>query len=188
MVLATTVMRTLARGAVTPFVTEKLKRVASDGLEMYLYPADLLLRGDKKKVAHVRTMLTRTRLDHHAYLVGDPDGQKIQAELSRLTEMLDREDAPASGSMIVTRLRQAYTQLMSTDMPFGDWVILDAMARKLERRLLAAHLVQPDDLPIDKVGDHLHEVEDELHGPAPAWMAHRERGAGGVARHVNRRA
>src|SRR2546421_3489239 len=89
MVFATPVMRTLAGGAVAPFVSEKLRRIAADGWEMYLYPADLLLRGRPTQVARVRAMFDRTKLDANAYLVGSPEAQKIQMELSHLNETLD---------------------------------------------------------------------------------------------------
>ena len=182
MVLATTVMRTFARGAVAPFVSEKLKRVIGDGVEMYLYPSDLLLRGDKNKVAHIRAMLTRTKLDHHAYLVGDPEAQRIQKELSRLNDDLDRDEGPAADHQIVLRLKLAYSQLMEADMPFEDWAIIDGLARKLERRLIGARVVSPDALPIDEVGDHLHQIEEDVHGHdahLPDWIPRgHERGSG----------
>ncbi|HEV7559412.1 MAG TPA: hypothetical protein VGO00_28245, partial [Kofleriaceae bacterium] len=53
MVLATTIMRTLAASAVSPFVAKKLRRVTADGIEMYLYPGDLLLRGKTFQVSKV---------------------------------------------------------------------------------------------------------------------------------------
>ena len=173
MVLATSVMRTFARGAVAPFVGEKLRRVAGDGVELYLYPSDLLLRGDKNKVARIRAMLTRTRIDHHAYLVGDAEAQRIQAELSRLDDNLDRDDGPAADHQIVLGLKVTYAQLMAADMPFADWAIIDGLARKLERRLVGARVVQPDDLPIDQVGDQLQQIEKTVHRAdehAPAWI------------------
>jgi hypothetical protein len=46
-----------------------------------------------------------------------------------------------------------YAQLIEADVPYGDWVILDAMARRLERRMLAAGIVHPDRLPVDQAAD-----------------------------------
>lgn len=150
MVLATTIMRTFARGAVAPFVSDTLQRIAAPGVEMYLYPADLLLRGEPSKVARVRTMFGRTELDAHAYLVGSPEGQKLQKELSRQARELETDRGT---SVLAVQLRQLYGQLMHADIPYEDWVMLDLLARRQERRLLAVGVVQPGALPIDQVGD-----------------------------------
>ena len=146
--LATTVMRTLAGGAVAPFVTEKLKRVEGEKIQISLYPADLLLRGEPQTVARVRAMFTRTKLDHDAYLVSDPKAQKLQAELSRQNHVLDEGTAT---QLLATQLEQLYGQIMRLDVSYDQWVILDTLARRFERRLLDAHLVAGDDLPIDRV-------------------------------------
>lgn len=147
MVLATTIMRTLARGSVAPFVSEKLQRIGSDGIELYLYPADLLLRGQPKKVAHVRAMFDRTALDADAYLVASPEAQAIQGELSRLSDLLCAPQIEFPRA-IATRLRQAYDEISRTDIAYDEWVILDAMARRIEARLVADEVIRPDDMPI----------------------------------------
>ena len=61
--LPTKILKLFARGMVSPIVAEEVKRVRADGLELYLYPSDLLLRGAPEKVALVRAMMTRTELD-----------------------------------------------------------------------------------------------------------------------------
>ena len=174
MVFATSVIRTLASGAVKPFVTEKLQRIAADGIEMYVYPADLLMRGKAAKIAHVRAMFERTKLDAHAYLVGSADAQTIEREISRLEETLDGADNELYDvrSLLATQLRQAYAQLMRIDIPYEEFVILRAKARRFERRLLAEGLVSPDNLPIDAVTDQLDEVRDEFDAvhESPSWL------------------
>ncbi|HSN28966.1 MAG TPA: hypothetical protein VLT45_21915 [Kofleriaceae bacterium] len=153
MVIATTIMRTFARGAVAPFVSNKLRRVTSDGLQIYLYPADLLLRGKPTTVARVRAMFGRTKIDKHAYLVASPESQSVADELSRITQLL--ESHGDSGQLLPTRLMQCYQRLMHLDIPYDELVALDLVARRVERRLLAAGLVAPGALPIDQVGDSL---------------------------------
>jgi hypothetical protein len=58
--LASTVLKTLARGTIDAVVTQEPKMLRGEGLEVYLYPADLLLRGTHSQVAHVRAAMTRT--------------------------------------------------------------------------------------------------------------------------------
>lgn len=153
MVIATTIMRTLARGAVAPFVSNTLRRVTSDGLQIYLYPADLLLRGKPTTVARVRAMFGRTKIDKHAYLVSSPEAQSIADDLSRITKIL--EDSADNGLLLPTQLMQCYQRLMHLDIPYDEFVALDLVSRRVERRLLAAGLVAPGALPIDQVGDAL---------------------------------
>jgi hypothetical protein len=156
MVLATSVMRTLARGAVAPFVSDTLRRVTGEGIQLYLYPADLLVRGKPSTVARVRAMFGRTQLDRHAYLVADPEAQKIADALSQITAILD--DPNDNGQRLPAQLRQVYARLMHLDIPYDQFVALDLIARRVERRLLAAGLVSAGALPIDQVGDALSEA------------------------------
>ncbi len=136
MVFATTIIRTMAGGAVAPFVSEKLRRITSNGLQMYLYPGDLLMRGRSTKLARVRAMFSRTRLDAHAYLVASDDAKHVQDELARLNEMLgDQESHHVQGTAkLATRLREVSRELMRTDVPYQEWAILESMARRVERR------------------------------------------------------
>ena len=55
MSLATSALKLLARGTVTPIVAEDLKCVRAKGIELYLYPSDLLLRGTPEKVGLVHS-------------------------------------------------------------------------------------------------------------------------------------
>ena len=163
MVIATTIMRTLARGAVAPFVSNTLRRVTADGLQIYLYPADMLLRGKPATVARVRAMFGRTKIDKHAYLVGSPEAQAIADELSRITKIL--EDTDDNGALLPTRLMQCYQRLMHLDIPYDEFVALDLIARRVERRLLSQGMVSPGALPIDQVGDSLSEADAARHPP-----------------------
>jgi hypothetical protein len=161
MVLATTIMRALARGTVTPFVGETLRRVTADGLQIYLYPADMLLRGVPAKVAHVRAMFGRTQLDAHAYLVASPHAQHVQDTLGKLGQRLTEEHAP--GNVIAAQLRRAYGEIIRLDLPYDEFTILDAMARRFERALLRDGLVDGARLPIDDVQDHAPQQQSPRH-------------------------
>jgi hypothetical protein len=137
MVLATTIMRTLARGAVSPFVADSLQRVTAPDLELYMYPGDLLMRGKPFEVARVRSMLARTELDANAYLVDSDPAKAMQDELAAVAKER-RLDVP--------RLQAVYRRLLHADVTFDEWAVLDGIARRLERRLMT-------NLPLDKVGE-----------------------------------
>jgi hypothetical protein len=165
MVIATTIMRTMAKGAVSPFVADKLKRITSDGVQMYLYPGDLLLRGKSTKLAHIRAMFGRTKLDAHAYLVEHEDAKHVQDELSMLNQMLDRRGAEDAVE-IVMRFRRTYREMMRLDVPYEQWSILETMARRFERRLLAKHVVSVDAMPLDLEADASSGNKDTAAQPA----------------------
>jgi hypothetical protein len=179
MVLATTIMRTLARGAVAPFVTEKLRRVTADGIELYLYPGDLLLRGKPFIVGRARATLTRTRIDAYAYLVDSDKAKPIQDVLARLSR--DVEDAierGAAGPPLAARLATAHRTMKGAEVSFLEWSVLDGLARKLERRMLVAGLVDARALPLDDDAEHAPQHP----GLAAPGHAHRDGAEGLEAR------
>lgn len=154
MMLATMVLRGLARGAVSPIVAEELLTVRADGVELTLYPSDLLLRGEPKKVARVRAMMLRTEIDADAWLVGSEAGQEIQNELGRLIEVIrsHEEAGRPVGKMASVRLVDVWREMSTVDLPFDEWVMLESIARRIERRITG--------------GDALDRVEDELEAVA----------------------
>jgi len=138
MMLATKVLKKLASGMVSPIVAEQIKVVRAKDLEMYLYPADLLIRGKEREVAMVRAMMLRTDVDADAYLVASPEAQHIQDELGRLRDVMrehDRADEHV-GSMAASRLVDIWHEMEKSKLPFDEWVLLETIARRLERRLV----------------------------------------------------
>jgi hypothetical protein len=157
---ATHVMRWFARGAVTPLVPAQLRRITIDDVQMYQYPADLMLRGTPKKVARIRAMLSRTNLDAEAYLVSSDAARKVQDELARLNDVLrDRVDRDLQpGAILATRLREVFREMMHVDVSYEEWTLLEAMARRFERRLIVANVVPSGSFPLDDEPDALPEV------------------------------
>lgn len=140
MVLATRIMRLFAGSAVNPFVAEKLQRVTAPGVELFLYPGDLLMRGKPHVVAHVRAMLQRTPLDADALLVESDAAKALQDELAQVAR--DHR---------VSHLQQVYAKMLKTDISFEEYQVLDAIARKLERMY-----AMDQHLPLDKVAERAH--------------------------------
>jgi len=158
MTIATDLLRTLAKGAVSPIVAEEIKVVRAEGLEMYLYPADLLIRGEDDAVARVRAMLTRTDVDADAYMVGTEKAQSIQDELGRLLDQTRRHEREhhAMRKIAQTRLLEIWHEMNEAKLPFDEWVMLESIARRVERRL-----VEHEDgtrMPLDKDEDGLAKV------------------------------
>jgi hypothetical protein len=162
MMLATTVLRWLAKGAVTPIVAEELLTIRSEGLELILYPSDLLLRGEPKRTARVRAMMTRTEIDADAYLVASAKAQEIQDELSRLRDVIrshDERGQHAGRRVVSQRLSAIYREMNESELPFDEWVMLEAIARRIERRIAVdGNEEMKERLPLDQVEDGLAKV------------------------------
>lgn len=158
MVVATTVLKKLARGMVTPIVAEEVRVVRADGLEMYLYPSDLLIRGEEKVVGRVRAMMTRTDVDADAYLVASAAAQRLQDELGRLLGVVrDHERAGHAVSGAATdRLVAIWREMNEARLPFDEWVVLESIARRLERRI--ERHGGADASPLDRDEDGLADV------------------------------
>lgn len=146
MSVATRAMKFFARGVVTPLVAENPQRVRAPGIEAYLYPADLVLRGDAKKVAHVRAALLSTRVDQHAFVVETKPAQKLQEQVQRLWEVLARHEREGHkpGSGLATRVREIHDELRGTDVSFQEWTMLERMIRRLEREVAGAPRIIDD--------------------------------------------
>ena len=165
MMLATKVLRTLAKRAVSPIVAEELLSVEADGLQLILYPSDLLIRGETKSVARVRAMMTRTDIDADAYLVASKDAQDIQDELGRLLDIIRQHERNGHlvGAMAQRRLAEIWKQMNEVDLPFEEWVMLESIARRVERRIVSEHT---DDIvmPLDEVEDGIAKIAAEANG------------------------
>lgn len=124
MSLATKVLRALARGVVTPMVAEDPKVLRLPDAEIYLYPADLLMRGETPVVAHIRAAMTRTMLERDAYLVGSPEAKKVQDRIDRAWETAQAHEGRDGG--VLDDLRREIDEL---DVPFEDWSMLERIIR-----------------------------------------------------------
>jgi hypothetical protein len=135
MALSTKAMKFFARGAMDAIVADDPKMLRAPGIEIYLYPADLLLRGKKPIVAHVRAMMAQTLLERDAYLVGTPKAQHIQDELGRMWKVAARHDRATEASPIAAgRLHEIRHEMNTADIEFEDWVMLDRILTRLERK------------------------------------------------------
>ncbi len=159
MALSTKAMKFFARGAMDAIVADDPKMLRGPGIEIYLYPADLLLRGKKKVVAHVRAMMAQTLLERDAYLVGSPKAQEIQDELGRMWDVAARHDEPAEASALAKgRLSEIRHELNTADIEFEDWVMLDRILARLERKF---DTVQEDTVTMTKEPKLAQEPLDE---------------------------
>lgn len=133
MSLPTRIARLFARGVLDPLVVADPQRLRTPDLEVFLYPADLLVRGSSKAIAKFRTRMHRTLLERSAFLVAESKSQHIQSEIGRMWEVLDRHGSPdAIGGFARGRLQEIVNELSDAEIPYDEWVMLDRMFRRLE--------------------------------------------------------
>src|SRR5207248_1567005 len=116
------VLKWFARGALVPIIAEHPKMLRGEDLELYLYPADLLIRGKPVKVAKVRALLVTEMLNAPAHLVEDPAGQAIEDELHRLWGAAERPHGPGQiGDGARDRVRAVAQKLARAALPLEQW-------------------------------------------------------------------
>jgi hypothetical protein len=130
MSISTRVVRFFARGALDALVEADPQMLKAKEVELYLYPADLLLRGEPNVTARVRARIATAMLERHAYLVAKPEAQRLEDELRRVWEAVD---AHTANDATRAQLREMEHKLDTTDMPYDEWVTLDRALRRLER-------------------------------------------------------
>jgi hypothetical protein len=150
MSLSTHVMKWFARGGLDPILVDEPKMLRADRLEGYLYPADLLLRGDRALVSKVRARIAESLLERHAFLVADAKSQDLASQIMRMWDVLARHQSPKQiGGAARSRLAEIQHALDRGDIPFDDWVSLDRSLRRVERELA------PGEHILDRYSDHL---------------------------------
>ncbi len=166
MMIATHVLRVLAKSAVSPIVAEELLSVRADGLQIILYPSDLLMRGEAKNVARVRAMMARTDIDADAYLVSSEPAQKMQDELGRLLDVIREHEREGLhvGAMASRRLAEIWKRMNESELPFDEWVMLESIARRVERRIVLEQTNGEQVMPLDDVEDGIARVAAEANG------------------------
>ena len=129
MSISTRIVRWFARGALDAILEADPQMLKAKEVELYLYPADLLLRGEPKVTARVRARIASAMLERHAFLVANPEAQHIEDELRGVWDSVDA----GTGQAARGTLRAIAKKLDSTDMPYDEWVTLDRTLRRLER-------------------------------------------------------
>jgi hypothetical protein len=131
MSVSTRIVRWFARGALDAIIEADPQMLKAKEVELYLYPADLMLRGEPKVTARVRARIATALLERHAYLVANTEAQHIEDELRGIWDRIDAH--PGAGDTLRAPLRDIARKLDTTDMPYDEWVTLDRTLRRLEK-------------------------------------------------------
>jgi uncharacterized membrane protein YqjE len=133
MLLATRVLKSFARGGLDPVVADDPKMLEGDGVRLYLYPADLLVRGKKQRTATARAAVTRELLHAPAHLVRDEVAQKLEDQLARMWDVVQRRGEGHVHGLARGRIDEINRDLERADIPYEDWVLLYMNLLRLDR-------------------------------------------------------
>jgi hypothetical protein len=143
--LATRVLKWFARGGLDPIVADDPRMLAGEGVSLYLYPGDLLVRGNKKEVARVRAALLRELLHADAWLTEEPEAQHIEDEIHRMWDVVERHGETPIGPTGKMRVREIARELEKTPIPVDQWSLLFLNLHRLERAVAhGPNLIDPE--------------------------------------------
>lgn len=128
------VLKFFARAGIEPLVHENPRMLRGDGLELYLYPADLLIRGRTDQTRRVRAAMLREMTQAPAYLTEEHKAQKLEDRIHGAWETLARHRTldEVRGSL-QERVRELNQALDEANVPYDDFVLLFSNLQRLER-------------------------------------------------------
>ncbi|MBI4498733.1 MAG: hypothetical protein HY689_12640 [Chloroflexi bacterium] len=129
------------RGSTGRMAADRLALLRGQGLEVLLYPADLVVSGTAATVARARMILVQELLFTAAYLTWSAEGQRLEDHVRAIwRELSPRPDGPTA-SAVQERLATFLTTLSHSDLAYEEWEVLYRLALQVETRLL--RLVRP---------------------------------------------
>jgi hypothetical protein len=146
MALATRVIKWFARGSLDAIVADDPRMLRSEELQIYLYPADLLLRGDEARCARFRAAMLRRLPLGAAYQTSEPAAQAIEDEIQRLWDIVAHHHGPDEiGGAARSRLRSITEELDHAAIAYPQWVLLYTNLHRIERAICGGpRLVDPE--------------------------------------------
>jgi uncharacterized membrane protein YqjE len=133
MLLATRVLKWFARGGLDPVVADDPRMLVGDGVKLYLYPADLLVRGEKQRTAAARAAVVRELLHAPAHLVKHETAQKLEDQLARMWDIVELRGEGHVRGLARARVDEINRDLERADIPYEDWVLLYMNLLRLDR-------------------------------------------------------
>lgn len=124
----TRVLKWFGRSALDPIIASNPRMLAGPGVQLYLYPADLLIRGTPTLISRVRAAIVRETMSAPAYLTEDPKAQQLEDHLNRLWHELER-----STVQVQYQLPAVAKIINDSSIPYSDWMLLYSNVRNLER-------------------------------------------------------
>ncbi|MDQ3871884.1 MAG: hypothetical protein M3301_09765 [Chloroflexota bacterium] len=119
---------------VRSMVPDKLAALASDNLEVFIYPSDILVAGTKAEMARGRAAMASRLTFTAAYLTSTEESQAIEDRLERIAHAIP--DRATAGRELDDELGQLHEELAALDVEYEEWEVLYRLRLQVERDLL----------------------------------------------------
>ena len=145
------VLKWFARSGLDPVVASDPRMLRGDGIEVYLYPTDVLIRGKMIHARRIRAAIVRDLTQVPAYLTQDEKAQKLEEQLNRSWHTLERHrDPELIRDAMRERLREIVKEIDEADIPYDDWVLLYMNLQRLDRKASGATLLDDAKRPVNE--------------------------------------
>jgi uncharacterized membrane protein YuzA (DUF378 family) len=132
------------------FVPRRLAHWRGPGLQIALYPSDLLVRGAPRVTAWIHGLTVERLARTPALQTMDPAAQDLERQLRRVWKVYEENREAHEGSdVLVRRLANITDQLGSLDISYEEWSVLYRQCGQLGRALEGKPqlLAKEDDMP-----------------------------------------
>jgi uncharacterized membrane protein YqjE len=142
----TRVLKWFGRGALEPLIASNPHMLAGEAVQIYLYPADLLIRGTPELISRVRAAIVREMMVAPAHLTEDPKAQQLEEHLGKLWRELARAGVDGPYARVQNQLPALARIINDTKLPYTDWMLLYSNIINLERAAAGESAVADRDL------------------------------------------
>ncbi len=119
---------------VKSMVPDKLAALASENLEVFIYPSDILVAGTKTELARGRAAMASRLTFTAAYLTSTEETQAIEDRLERIAHAI--ADKATAGRELDDELGKVHHDLASLEVEYEEWEVLYRLRLQVERDLL----------------------------------------------------
>ncbi|HRI50831.1 MAG TPA: phage holin family protein [Pseudomonadota bacterium] len=129
----TRVLKWFGRSALDPIIASNPRMLAGKGVQLYLYPADLLIRATPELKSRVRAAIVREMMSAPAHLTEDAKAQQLEEHLNKLWHELARQPVAGPHPRVQNQLPALAKIINDSKIPYGDWMLLYTNITNLER-------------------------------------------------------
>jgi len=127
------VLKWFGRSALDPIIASNPRMLSGEGVQLYLYPADLLIRATPELKNRVRAAIVREMMAAPAHLTEDAKAQQLEEHLNKLWHELAEPAAAAPHPRVQNQLPALAKIINDSKIPYGDWMLLYLNVTNLER-------------------------------------------------------
>ncbi|MGE5179621.1 MAG: phage holin family protein [Bacteroidota bacterium] len=130
------ILRKLGGRALRGFMPARLAYWKGAGLQVALYPSDVLVRGVKERAAWTHGLVAEAFARGPGLQTYDPDAQEVERQVHRVWDVYDEDPEAHRGSrFLVSRLHEMAADLSALDVPYEQWQVVYRQITQLARAI-----------------------------------------------------